>query len=512
MGMSRKEFTLAIVEKIQENPRAVFAGHGMNPAVLQELVKRPDVMEKLAVALWSTKYFKKGAAGLKKQANFAIKGYKNFGEFTMKSREDIETFIGGLSPEDSAAFNNSENVLGILMLADFKQSTGEGETLADEIISGKSVPFTFDQAVRKEYSRTGGMYLTVMFGDSSARPAEVAKAERTEKVNKKKSNRRTPARIIAELKAKANKKLAKLAGIRSELDDAAFAAGAELEQFANIGNEFGVKGGNPINVMGAINKRNAFADSQNLGIATRNAQATTRNAQLAARNATLKGSAANLSDEDKRLYALVKKYKAAGKNSLANALLKEINNPDVTEFTRKGLGKPSGFESPVASGSQMVAGRGQAVKAEIRRLTTKNEELLVDLALAPAENLKRSIKSSISKNTSAIRTLRAKLGTYKNIGVVGMRNKANMLKEVNAAIESNIAEGASIREALENAIATINASPAQKQIIKQQVIAQVVSGMPMQYAVQQTLQEQDFTGENPDLSGNDSIQDIISAL
>ena len=137
---------------------------------------------------------------------------------------------------------------------------------------------------------------------------------------------------------------------------------------------------------------------------------------------------------------------------------------------------------------------------------------MVDLALAPAENLKRSIKSSISKNTSAIRTLRAKLGTYKNIGVVGMRNKANMLKEVNAAIESNIAEGASIREALENAIATINASPAQKQIIKQQVIAQVVSGMPMQYAVQQTLQEQDFTGENPDLSGNDSIQDIISAL
>lgn len=481
MGMSRKEFTLQVVEKIQSNPRAIFAGHSMNAAVLQELIKRPDVMQKLAVILWSTKFFKKGAVGLKKAANFQIKGYRNFGEFTMKSREDVETFIGGLSPADSATFTNANNILSILMLADHSQPSGD-ETLEDQIISGKSVPITFDQAVRKEYSRTGGMYLVIMIGDSAARPIEVAKAERKDKINKKKSIRRTPQRVFAELKTKTNKKLAILKSNRAKLEQEAMNTANELEQFADLGNEFGVNGGNPINVIGAINKTNRNSlDSNDKLIDVVN----------------------NLSPEDKSAYKLAKRYFGAGKKVAANAILRELNNPAVTQMVKNGLAQ---------SGTKIVNSRLAGMKEEIKRLTTKNESLLVDLALAPAQNLKRSIKSSISRNSSQIKILRSKLGTYKNISVIGMSNKKRMLKETNAAIEANIAQGKTLQQALTNAIAQLEATPQQKQIIKQQVIQQVVSGMPMQFAVQQTLQEQSFAGSEMNLSGNAAIQDIINAL
>ena len=483
--MTRKEYVLTVVEQMKENPRAVLAGHGIQAAVLQQIVSRPDIMAKLAVFAYSTKNIKKGAAGLKKAPNLKITGYKNFADFNVNAREDVETFIGGLQAEDAASFKNSENILTILMLPD-STATQFGETPAEDvnmIISGKSVALTFDSAVRKEFKIPGGIYLTIMFGDSIIRPAEEQIAERKEKVNKAKQVKRTPAKIINELKAKAKKKLNALDSKRKELEAGAYSLTKELEQFANIGAELGVNSKLPSHIIGGINKANKVATEK---------------------AAVVKAEIDTLSAEDKKVLALALKYAKAGKMSLVKQLLKELNNPTITDYVINGLPK---------SGNEMVDSRKKGIIAQIKALVAKNEQLLVDLSLAPTENMKRSVQSSISRNNSKIKELRAALGTYKNISVSGMVKKAQMLKETNAAIQANIAAGATIDEALNAAITKLEASPAQKQIIKQQVIEQVANGTPMQYAVQQAIQDNvEEPVQQQILSDNTDIQNLIDTL
>lgn len=476
--MTRKEFVLNIVEELKNNPRAVLAGHRIPAAVLQKITDREDVMAKLATVLYSTRYAKKGAKGLKKASNFKISGYKNFAEFNMKAREDVEVFIAGLSEKDQQTFQNKENILTILMLPDDKKS-GE-ETIESEIVAGKSVALTFDSAVRKEYRIPGGVYITVMMGDSVARPAEEKAAARKEKINKKKQSRRTPAKVKAELKSKAKKKLAMLDKKRAELQQEAFRAQKELQQFGAIGQQFGVRGGNPISVVGAMNKYDKMGS------------------QMAA-------NVAALNPEEKKLYDLATKYWKAGKKSLANSIFKELGKPALAEYAKS---------SAPTTASKVVTARRNAIKNQLRQLTAKNEQLLLDLELAPNINMKKSVRSMISKNNAKIRELRAKLGTYKNISVTGMRNKAAMLKETHAAIEDNIASGMNIRAALNSAIDALDAKAAQKTIIKQQVIQEVANGTPMQFAVQQAIQQQivEPVVQSSALSKGKSVADIMDMI
>ena len=93
------------------------------------------------------------------------------------------------------------------------------------------------------------------------------------------------------------------------------------------------------------------------------------------------------------------------------------------------------------------------------------------------------------KNSKAVREARMRLGTYKNISVNGMKKKAELLKQANAAMEANIAAGNNIKEALNLAIAGLGIKPAEEVLIKQQVMQQVADGTPMQFAVQQAIQE-----------------------
>ena len=394
----------------------------------------------------------------------------------MKSREDVETFIGGLKEEDASQFTNADNIMCVALKPNTTATAGEGEDVTEEIITGQSIANNFDNSINKNFAIKGAMYVIVMVAESAVRPAEVATAERKEKVNKKKNNRRTPAKIVAELRAKTNKKLALLKKKRADLDDDAFNASAELEQFASIGSSLGLRTNNPINIVGAINKSNGIT---------------------AAKNAEYTAALEGLSNEDKAVWKMAMKFKKAGKGKTAGHMIAELHNPALTELFTDGM-----FVAPIDA-------RQSGLKSTLASLTKKNEQLLVDLALAPNDSTKRSIKSMLSKNSSQIRTLRAKLGTYKNISVTGMRNKAAMLAQVNADIEANIAAGQSLQESLNAAIAKLNAKPEQKQIIKQQVIQQVAAGMPMQYAVQQAVQAN--VGA-PVLSGNSSIQQLVASL
>jgi hypothetical protein len=485
---SRKDFVLEVVQQLQENPRAVLAGHGILPAVLQTITARPDVMSKLATVLYSTVNAKKGAAGLKKAPNFRIFGYKSSGQLIDQGREDVESFVAGLSAEDVAKFNNSNNIL-VIVLQPQPAASGD-EEVTEEIVSGKSVCLTFDQAISKAFKFPGAMYLAIMMGDSVARPQEEAVAERKEKVNKAKQKKRTPAKVASELKAKAAKKLAILKAKRSNLTDEAYNTSLELNQYSSLGEEFGAgsdaTGKGIFNAMSkfdkGVNAKKAILDEINL-----------------------------LSPEDKELLNQAIAYKKAGKENLAKAMLKEINNPTITAFVLKASGSMQQLSS-LATSDEIIANRKKEYKSALRRLVIKNEQLLVDLALAPKEK-QLSIRSMISKNNRAISDLRTKLGTYKNLSVEAMNNKAKMLKEVHAAIEENIASGENINAALTNALAALDAKAAQKEIIKQQVMEQVANGKPMQYAVQQAIQEMpEEELEDSALSDDFEMQDLLNSL
>jgi hypothetical protein len=476
--MTRKEFVLNVVEEMKKNPRAVLAGHGLPAAVLQKIVARDDIMAKLAAVLYSTKNVKKGAKGLKKSDAFRIYGYKNFPSFNAQAREDVETFMAGLNEKDSVVFKNEENILTILLLPEGPK-TGE-ETIEDEIVSGKSVALTFDTAVRKEYKIAGGMYLVIMFGNSIIRPAEEKVAARKEKVNKKTQVRRTPAKVKKELVLKANKKLASLKAKREDLQETAWNLQRQRQQFANIAQQFGGKGNNPISAIGAINKFNNNLPKINEIVDT-------------------------LDAGDKKLFGMAREAAKKGDKRLVNKLLAALGNEEISKYFAGGM---------VNSADDKIKARKAALMAEIRTLTRKNEQLLVDLKLAPTPNLKRSVQSMLSKNTSKIKELRARLGTYKDISVKGLQNKAKMLKETHAAIEANLAKGATISQALTSAINALDAKDAEKQIIKQQVIQKVAAGTPMQFAVQSAIQQviNPEPTQAPTLSGKKSISDLMNML
>lgn len=483
--MTKKEFVLQVVDQLLENPRKVLAGHGIQAAVLQTIVKRPDVMQKLASILYTLKTAKKGAVGLKKASNFQIKGYKTFPDMNMKAREDIETFIGGLANDDQIKFNNADNVITILMLPD---STGlvpgdEGDDVVQGIITGKSVLLPFDSAVRKEYKIPGGMYLVVMIGDSAVRPAEEKIALRNEKKNKRAAAKRTPAKIKMELKRKANKKLAKLADERAGLKQKAYNTKMQLAQANYLRDALGDD-----DIMYGIGKRNMQASNYQINKA---------------------GIMAGLTPEQKGVYSAAQFLLKRGDKTAAKSLLRKM-----------GLHPSVATGSAPATGDAVVAARKSELRKKVRDLIKRNEQLMLDLSLAPAQK-RLSIKSMISKNNSAIKALRARLGTYKNMTSQALNSKAAMLQQVNAAIEENIAAGNSISQALNTAIAELDATPQQKQMVKQQVMQQVASGMPMQYAVQQAVQDayaqqaldtEEEVLDDTTLTGSYDINDLLASL
>lgn len=482
--MAKKDFVLKVVDQMLENPRKVLAGHGIQAPVLQAIVKRPDVMQKLATILYTLKSSKKYALGLKKASNFQIKGYKSFPDMNMKAREDIETFIGGLSDDDQVKFNNADNVITILMLPD---TTGlvpgdEGDDVVQGIITGKSVLLPFDSAVRKEYKIPGGMYLVIMIGNSAVLPAEERIALRNEKKNKTKVAKRSPAKIKMELKRKANKKLTRLANKRAGLKQKAYNTKMQLAQTNYLRGALGDD-----DIMYGIGKRNMQASNYQINKA---------------------GIMAGMTPEQKGAYSAAQFLLKRGDKSAAKALLRKM-----------GLHPSVATGSAPATGDAVVAARKAELRKKVRDLVKRNEQLMLDLSLAPAQK-RLSIKSMISKNNSTIKALRARLGTYKNMSAQTLNNKAITLQQINAAIEENIAAGNSITQSLNNAIAELDATPQQKQMVKQQVMQQVASGMPMQYAVQQAVQDaytQQALGteevlDDTTLTGSYDINDLLASL
>lgn len=458
--MTKKEFVLQVTEQFYESPRKFLAGHGISAAVLQQILKRKDILGKLVEILWTLKAAKKGANGLKKSKEFRIRGYKNFPEMNMKAREDIETFVAGLSEADMEKFNNNGNVITILALP---QAPNEVDDTVAEIVTGESVILKFDSAVRKEYKIPGGMYLVVMVADSAVRPAEEKIALRKAKNNAKKNKRRTVGKVKQELKAKAKKLKA--------LQAKAYTLGVEAQQHASLRNEFGD------DIVAGIEERDSKAlRAQMLRNSLKGQQIAARQALQRQRMQTsqsLKGSGVGNAVIDKVLGTMT--YKKPKKNVLRSELLNRGIEEQVVDSVVGG--------KKLVSGTAAINARRNEINMQIRKIKA-NIERLNAMKLEGTGN-RASIASALSKAKKQLVALNARKNALKTLG----ENKAQMLASVNAEIENLVASGATVQQALTTAVSQLQATPQQKQQVIQQVRQQILDGIPAQYAVQQAIQQ-----------------------
>lgn len=470
--MTRKEFTSKVTEQIMAAPRASLAGNGISAPVLKAISTRPDIMSKIATFLWSTVYFQKGAKGLKRSVNMQIKGYRNFNELNKKAREDVDAFVSGLTPEDAEKFNNEDNIITILALPEVTDPNLSTEEAAK---TGKSVALPFMRAVRQEYKIPGGMYVVIMYGDSAIRPVEGKKAEMKATVNKKKTEKRKPARIKAELQRKAKARLDRVNAYRQKLQATAARTELELNQITNFGKSLGLDVDDP---------RSAFLAMKEFDKANK---------------ATLR----SLSKDEKEMYAdavaLMKKGNVKG----AKAILKEIDNPAIRQLV---LGKtPESTE--VAKLAQL-----KKYRAMLKQLNAKNTELLGKIETATAAKDMVHVyeyRRMIKRNKAKAEQLKARIDALKDMSLSSIRDKRRLLAQTHAAIEAALAKGDSITEALNNAIDSLEpvTTPVEREQIKQEVISQVAQQVPMQYAVQQAIQNLPAQQKSDNTFGQDYYQD-----
>lgn len=481
--MTRKEMMVLVADEMRTNARAVLAGHGIAAAVLQEVIVRPDIAGYLGGILYSMAAAKKGATGLKKAPNFRIFGYKNSGSFLVNCREDIETFVSGLNPDDAAKFTNQDNT--VVVYVDKQAIVDPATPTEDVICSGARVGMTFESAIKKETKGLGGgMYLVIMWGDSALRKSEAATAERAAAKNEAKQAKRNPAKLKAELIKKKKAALGKINDARTALQQKAARTARQLQQYDRFGSQLGAKPGSIRSTMGKIGAMDARSGNQ---------------------RAAVQNAMAMLTPAENKLVAMARKFMAKGDMRTAKSMVKDLD-PTVANAVLNGTG----------GGDPVVAAKRKQIKAKIAQLDARAEQLILDLALAPADK-KVSIKSMISKNNAAIKQLRDSLGTYKNMSITAYNKKAAILAETNAKIQTLLTRGANISQAINKAISEINATPAEKTLIKQQVAQAVAAGIPGQYAVQQSIQDNivaddSFLGDNDDLDGADDLDSLIAGL
>jgi len=445
--MTRKQYVVEVTSQLQADAKAVLAGHGLKPAYLNLIASRPDVCAKLAMMAYSSKAAKKGKNALKRGLNFKVCGYKSFTDFNFVARKDVEAFMSRLGASDAATFNNADNILTLVILAD--TATGE---LENDIVNGQSVVVSFAQSVLKDYKIPGGIYITMMFGSSYIAPREEANAGRKESINKRIAARRTPAKIRAELTAKAKSKLTAIKVTNSKLKGAASKPAAELQQFAQLGRAVGIEAfEDPKEVINAIKEYNS----------------------------TNKALLKSLDSGDKALYVKAANLYKRGKIVQANRILAEIGIPALTALVRGGN---------KVSTDAIAAEKAKAYRAKIKEISGVNVKLLDKLEAAKTAREKANVRFAIKQNTNAIKAIKAKMSVHKDLKVTTIRNKAKVLAETNRMIEQNLAKGATIQQALQMALSKLPVDQQVKEQVRQDIVQQIAAGTPMQYAVQQSIQ------------------------
>lgn len=447
--MTRKQYVLDVTAAIQENPRLILGGHGIKANLLKVVSSRPDILAKLAVFSFATKAGRRGARGLKKTDIFKISVYKNFPEFNGKAREDVAIFQEKLPENDAMTFSNQENIITLIVLPD----TPSGD-VQNDIVSGKSVALTFDKAVKTEYKVPGGMYVTIMFGNSGILPRVETKAKAKAAINERKEVKRKPAIIKAEFKRKQNAKLNRLNSGRIQLQAKARVVGAELQEFNKFGRQLtGL--GNDASATKIFNALNKY---------------TANNQRLLS----------NLSPSDLEKYNKAVAYYKRGNNTKAAGMLRSIDSRLISSAK---YGQT--LESAISKRKRSVLNK------RIGQIEEKWYKMNERLEAYDAEgNAKGAADTrfAMRKMLAAYKAEKAKTRALSVGSVKDYNAKVRELDSINKMIEANLAKSASVGEALANAIANSPASQEMKSDVVESVMQQVISGTPEQYAPQQAVQ------------------------
>ena len=452
---AKSEYVKKFTAEMKENPRKALAGHIKNPNLLNIISERADIIAKFAILAWNSNARTKYSSGLKPSKDFAIRCYKNFANFNVKARADIEEFVSGLSAENQAKFTNKKNISVIVVQPDNDILDDTNE----QIVSGGSQFITFDRAVRADQKTINGMYIMVMISDSFAKedtpapaaPIDVPPAVQAKKFEKKKMRKTT---LLRNKIQRAQQWGAALEGRKAQLQ----------------GNIAGMQ-------MQKKMLTDVYGEDIQAGIAAMNGA----NKQW---KEDFKAKYAEASEKDKALLKLVTKLRAKNaKKAEVRGLLRQMDDQELAAMVATG--------KPVNATRQYNA-RRKMLKAELAKLTAQVDALYLEIDTCKAAQDYAGVrknKAKLAKTVAAIAKLRGQLDTYKDMSPEAFAKKNNMLADVLRKIEKATMRGEKFSTALDLALNKTKATDGEKQIIKQQIAKQIAEGTAPVYAAQQALQD-----------------------
>lgn len=452
---TKSEYVKKFTAEMKENPRKALAGHIKNPTYLNIISERADIIAKFAVLAWNSKARTKYSSGLKPSKDLAIRVYKNFANFNVKARADIEEFVSNMTPENQAKFTNKKNISVIVAQPDNDILDNNEE----QIVSGGSQFISFDRAVRADQKTINGIYIMIMVSDTFAEeegpvpaaPIDTPPAVQTAKFAKKRSKK------TALLKRKIKNAQQWGASLQNRK--------AQLQ-----GNIAGMQ-------MQKKLLNDIYGEDVQAGIAAMNGANKKWREDFKA-----KYEAA--SDKDKGIMKLVAKLKANNaKKAEVRGLLRQMDDQELANMIFTG--------KPVNATRQYNA-RRKMLKAELEKLTAQVDALYLEIDTCKASGDYAGVRKNkikLQKTVAAIAKLRGQLETYKDMSPEAFAKKNNMLAEVLRKIEKATMRGEKFSAALDKALNTTPATKGEKQIIKQQIAKQIAEGTAPVYATQQALQD-----------------------
>ena len=226
LSNAKSQFALDVAEQLAVVGKSVLVTHKLKPQIIKQIITRPDLCASFGVFVSNAKQYTKGAKALKASKDFRILGYVGYQNFVKKATLDISKFQSKVTGD----FDLANNALVLVFQKD--EATGDFE---GDIQDLKSVAITWEKAILPETKIPNAIYLVVLFGQNWIRPKSEKFAAVKLKVNLRKENKRTPAKIKAELKRKANKKLKRINSQLSGLKAASRQTAQRLQAYDKYG-------------------------------------------------------------------------------------------------------------------------------------------------------------------------------------------------------------------------------------------------------------------------------------
>lgn len=226
LSNAKSQFALDVAEQLAVVGKSVLVTHKLKPQIIKQIITRPDLCASLGVLVSNAKQYTKGAKALKASKDFRILGYVGYQNFVKKATLDVSKFQSKVGGD----FDLVNNALVVVFQKD--EATGDFEGDVQDL---KSVAITWEKAILPETKIPNAIYLVVLFGQNWIRPKSEKFAAVKLKVNLRKENKRTPAKIKAELKRKANKKLKRINSQLSGLKAASRQTAQRLQAYDKYG-------------------------------------------------------------------------------------------------------------------------------------------------------------------------------------------------------------------------------------------------------------------------------------